>query len=116
MRSRLRGMGITVNLPNDIPERVDDQDEAIIVLVMRRTDPDNGTGAAQPDTPAAVYSGSPATVAILDAAESLGYDSDQSYVTTASVTDVEAGGAITLAGLRALVDANPSEPEPAPEG
>ncbi len=95
-------MGITVNLPT-VPERAEDQDEAIIVLVLRRTDPDNGTGSPQPDTPEAVYSGGPQTVAILEAAEALGYDSSQSFVSTASVTDAERGGAITLADLRAMV-------------
>lgn len=111
-------MGITVNLPT-IPEREADEDEAIIVLVLRRTDPDNGTGSPQPDTPAAVYAGGPSTIAILDAAEALGYDSARSYVTTASVTDAETGGAITLADLRALVSPPPeapADPEVAAEG
>lgn len=91
---------LTVDLPT-VPARTDDQDEAIVVLVLRRTDPANPTGSPAPDSPAAISGGDPAaTLALLDAVGPLGYDETQSYVTVASLTDVEQGGAVTIAGLR----------------
>lgn len=91
---------LNVELPT-VPERADDQDEAIVVLVLRRTDPANPTGSPAPDSPAGISGGDPAaTLSLLDAVGPLGYDETQSYVTVASLTDVEQGGAITIAELR----------------
>lgn len=96
-----------------IPEREDDQDEAIVVLALRRQDPPNPTGSPNPDLPNLEQVS--AATALTTLCVDLGFDPAVSYASVVSVTDVEQGGAITLADLAALqAGGGQPAPDPAP--
>lgn len=96
---------------DSIPDRSADQDEAVIVVVLRRTDPANVDGGAAPDVGGINDPMGPLTAALLAGVQMSGFDPAQSYLSVASVTDTESGGAITAADLAALIDANSGQPE-----
>lgn len=88
-----------------IPDRQPDQDEAVVLIVLRRTDPVNESGGAESDLTSAVSIPDAAfTEAVIARCEALGFDPAQTYMAIPQVTNVEATGAITLTDLQALVD------------
>ena len=98
-------MELTITQPQ-IPERAENQDEVVSLLVFRRTDPANPDGGQTPDIGNGVSVPQAAFIqAVVDYAEAMGFDPAQSYATTVSVTDVEGqGGAIDLASLLDLAN------------
>jgi len=84
-------------------DRDENQDEAVMVLVFRRTDPVSEEGSPSPDITA--FNGPPSP-AFIDAVVAFciesGFDPAQSFATVASLTDVEQGGADTLSDLQAI--------------
>ena len=93
---------MTVSVTTEhIPDRLPNQDEALVLFAMRRNDPENPTGSPDPDLGTQLSSVQNGT-APRDMCLALGFDPEQSYVTVAGVTDVEQGGAITIAQLVAL--------------
>lgn len=89
-------MSVSVST-NEIPSRLEEQDEVLVLLAMRRTDPGNPTGSPNPDIPNLEVATN--GVFLEEMCVQLGFDPTQSYVTVASVTDVEQGSAITIADL-----------------
>lgn len=113
--------GIVVYLDPAIPFRTERQDEVILAIVARRTDPANPNGDALPDLgqildgPAAA----PLASGIIANLEAIGFDPAQSYITMASLHDAERGAAVTLADLKTIIangdfgqDPAPSDPDP----
>ena len=99
---------MTVSVTTEhIPDRLPNQDEALVLFAMRRNDPENPTGSPDPDLGTQLSSVQNGTV-LRDMCLALGFDPEQSYVTVAGVTDVEQGGAVTIAQLVALQN-QPSE-------
>lgn len=115
-------MPIQITLKDEFPARREDQDEAIMVIIGRRTDPDNGTGSPFPDlvnfTEASFGNGKLAEVAakVADLITALGFNVDESFVSTPSLHDAEVGGGVTNLGVL-LGLFNPPAPveDPAPE-
>ena len=94
-----------LEISTEVPDRAEDQDEVVLVVVCRRTDPSNPAGGASGDIPASMTS-APSTElvnAINDYLVANNFDPDQSYTTIPSSVDVEAGGAITVSNLLALM-------------
>lgn len=109
-------MTISFTLPAEIPDRPDNQDEIIAVLVLRRVDPGNPDGSATGDLPKPFDPENVALVrGLLAAVDGSVFDPALSYVTNVSATDVDASGAITLAELATIFPPE-ADPEPAPEG
>lgn len=88
---------------NNVPDRLNDQDEAVMVIVFRRTDVPAEDGSPSPDITAFDGPPDPAFIdAIVAFCIASGFDPSQSFATIASLTDVEQGGAATLSDLQAL--------------
>lgn len=102
---------------NKIPDRSPEQDEALVLFAMRRTDQPNPTGSPDPDL-GNTLSTSVQGEALRDLCVALGFDPEQSYVSVVGVTDVEAdgGGAITIGDLLRLQGTSTSEPTEADAG
>lgn len=87
---------------SSIPDRQPDQDEQVLVLVLRRSDPANPNGDAVPDSPITADPNDPMAVTLVGLVNESGYDPAQSFVAVASVTDVEQGSSVSFADLAAL--------------
>lgn len=95
----------------DIPDRQPDEDESIVLLVLRRQDPQNPNGDALPDLGdvlTGVYE--TLTPAILDAIANSGFDLSRSYLCNPSTTDAESGGVITVQNLIDIRDSSANPP------
>lgn len=105
-----------------IPDRDLNEDEIVVVIALRRLDPPNPTGDPSPDMANLNDPANELAQKVVELSGVAGFDPERSYVTVASLTDTEQGGAVTLADLAALGEqaGNPDQGEgeeepPAPE-
>ena len=91
---------------NQIPDRSENEDEAVILLVLRRTDPENPQGDPLPDISSSIVTNTTLAQAMIDHVSAIGFDPAKSYLGVVSLTDAEVGGIITATDLASYIAQN----------
>ena len=91
----------------EIPDLPEGHDEAVLAVVMRRPDPDNGDGSPDPDLAGQFNDpANPFVAALQQQVAAQGFDTSMSFIGIVSLTDAEAG-ALALIDEVVALGANP---------
>jgi len=99
------------------PPVLENQDQCVLKIDLRRADPLNPDGGANPDLSGIGGTPNPAVAtALIDICSALGFDPSVSYVAIESLRDVESNTAVvSLTEMLGFTGEGTPEPEPEPE-